>query len=256
MGLACAIECLRFGLHVRVGRCLTKATSAATGRMVICTPTHTLHTDRGQGHHAGPVLQGPGPARADVGALHGHGSPTGRPAGGCRLDHHHGALRPLARQLRPGLHPVYVLRWHHYSGVFKCIAAKSSSSKSTPPQAPTFSPHHTHHPARFKAVYSLSQRRLEEILEAHLELYGGKIERGVEFLGLEQSVENGPASEGGGKGVRVRLRDAGTGQESWVACKYLVGADGAHSAVRKSVGVAFEGAAYPEEFCLLDGRCE
>lgn len=108
----------------------------------------------------------------------------------------------------------------------------------------------------------LSQRRLEDILEAQLHLFGGKVERGVEFLeAVQPNPENddhGPASpnqeESQPKGVRVRLRDTATGRERWLACKYLVGADGAHSAVRKALGVPFEGAAYPEEFYLLDGR--
>lgn len=111
----------------------------------------------------------------------------------------------------------------------------------------------------------LSQRRLEDILEAQLHLFGGTVERGVEFLGCSDnsipenedaspSQENAKAAKGKGCGVRVRLRDTATGRERWVACQYLIGADGAHSAVRKALGVAFEGAAYPEEFFLLDGR--
>ena len=30
-----------------------------------------------------------------------------------------------------------------------------------------------------------------------------------------------------------------------VSCSYLIGADGAHSIVRKTLGLSFEGAAYP-----------
>ena len=120
----------------------------------------------------------------------------------------------------------------------------------------------------------LSQRRLEDILEAQLHLFRGTVERGVEFLGCQSSnPENENASpspspsqennataattgkgKANGGGVRVRLRDTATGRERWLACTYLVGADGAHSAVRKALGVAFDGAAYPEEFFLLDGR--
>lgn len=100
-------------------------------------------------------------------------------------------------------------------------------------------------------------------MEAQLELYGGKVERGVEFVELQQPLGDSGSSNSasgnggkGGKGVRVRLRDGATGRERWVACKYMVGADGAHSAVRKALGVSFEGSQYPEEFFLLDGRRE
>lgn len=84
----------------------------------------------------------------------------------------------------------------------------------------------------------------------------------MEFLGVEEEEEakhhsaSTPTESHNGKGVRARLRDTAMGQERWVTSKYLVGADGAHSAVRKSMGVAFEGSAYPEEFFLLDGKCE
>jgi len=111
----------------------------------------------------------------------------------------------------------------------------------------------------------LSQRRVEDILEAQLGLYGGKVERGVEFLEAQQELPSGTGdnanaatdtANSSGKGVRVRLRDGATGREKWVKCTYLVGADGAHSAVRKALGVAFDGSAYPEDFYLLDGRRE
>ena len=35
-------------------------------------------------------------------------------------------------------------------------------------------------------------------------------------------------------------------------CKYVVGCDGSHSIVRRAAGLAFDGAAYPQDFILAD----
>jgi pentachlorophenol monooxygenase len=45
---------------------------------------------------------------------------------------------------------------------------------------------------------------------------------------------------------------AGDGSEQRVRAAYLVGADGAHSAVRKGLGLTFEGAAFAEQYMLGD----
>ncbi len=52
-------------------------------------------------------------------------------------------------------------------------------------------------------------------------------------------------------GVSATLRHA-DGREESLRAGWLVGCDGAHSAVRHGLGVPFEGAAYPEEFILGD----
>ena len=51
-------------------------------------------------------------------------------------------------------------------------------------------------------------------------------------------------------GVTATLRDASGERE--VPARYLVGADGAHSLVRRVAGIPFEGTAYPEQFILAD----
>ena len=45
---------------------------------------------------------------------------------------------------------------------------------------------------------------------------------------------------------------AGDGGEQTVRAGYLIGADGAHSAVRKGLGLTFEGAAFEEQYMLGD----
>ncbi len=80
----------------------------------------------------------------------------------------------------------------------------------------------------------------ERILQARLEALGGAVQRGTELLSYRDE----------GDGVAATLRDASGERE--VRARYLVGADGAHSLVRRLAGIPFEGAAYPEQFILAD----
>ncbi|MFI8828669.1 FAD-dependent monooxygenase [Streptomyces sp. NPDC053431] len=97
-------------------------------------------------------------------------------------------------------------------------------------------------PYRFAA---LPQYETERILEEFLARFGTRIERRTELVGFEQDED----------GVTVRLLHAGGAgppAEEEVRCRYLVGCDGAHSAVRKGLGLSFEGGAFPEEYMLGD----
>jgi 2-polyprenyl-6-methoxyphenol hydroxylase-like FAD-dependent oxidoreductase len=87
---------------------------------------------------------------------------------------------------------------------------------------------------------ALPQYTTEALLTAHLEAYGGHVERGTELVGLEQDAD----------AVRARLRTP-DGTET-VQARYVVGCDGAHSRTRKALGLAFEGDAFPEEYMLAD----
>jgi 2-polyprenyl-6-methoxyphenol hydroxylase-like FAD-dependent oxidoreductase len=125
-------------------------------------------------------------------------------------------------------------------------------------------------PSRFKGAFMLSQRKLEDILEAQVELYGVEVERGVELLDLTQppaqgekdgetTQEAGPSSSSSSSSsnssqtlTTARLRDVQTGQERSLACKYVIGSDGSHSSVRKLLKIPFTGAPYEEDFLLLD----
>jgi len=87
---------------------------------------------------------------------------------------------------------------------------------------------------------ALPQNVTEGLLAERLRQVGGQVERGVELVGFDQDAD----------GVTVRLTGAAAEQTSRVA--YLVGADGAHSQVRKGLGLAFTGDAFPEEYMLGD----
>lgn len=91
----------------------------------------------------------------------------------------------------------------------------------------------------FPIMLGLEQYSTERLLTAHLLQNGGTIERGTELTAFTQSAD----------GVQVELRHAdGAGER--VAAQFLVGCDGAHSAVRHALALPFTGAAYPQDFML------
>jgi 2-polyprenyl-6-methoxyphenol hydroxylase-like FAD-dependent oxidoreductase len=88
------------------------------------------------------------------------------------------------------------------------------------------------------------QSDTEAVLGEALGALGGAVERGVSLAGFRQD----------GSGVTARLtrdEEALTARASW-----LVGCDGAHSAVRKALGLPFEGSTYEERFLLADLRVD
>ncbi|MFJ7175668.1 FAD-dependent monooxygenase [Streptomyces massasporeus] len=88
---------------------------------------------------------------------------------------------------------------------------------------------------------ALPQYDTERIIEEHLARFGTGIERGTELLGFTQDED----------GVVSRVVTA-SGVPQEVRSRFLVGCDGAHSIVRKGLGLAFEGGAFPEEYMLAD----
>lgn len=93
-------------------------------------------------------------------------------------------------------------------------------------------------PYRFAA---LPQYETERVLEEHLARHGTRIERGTELRSLTQDSD----------GVTSRLT-TGAGPEHEIRSRFLIGCDGAHSTVRKALGLGFGGGAFPEEYMLAD----
>ncbi|MBL8797516.1 MAG: FAD-dependent monooxygenase, partial [Planctomycetia bacterium] len=93
-------------------------------------------------------------------------------------------------------------------------------------------------PYRYPLI--LPQPETERILGARLARCGGVVERGVELQSYTADSD----------GVLAVLSTP-QGQES-VHCSYLVGCDGAHSTVRRGLGLPFEGGKFPVEFLLAD----
>ncbi|MEU4496648.1 FAD-dependent monooxygenase [Streptomyces sp. NPDC023998] len=88
---------------------------------------------------------------------------------------------------------------------------------------------------------ALPQYETERILDEFLTRYGTGIERGTELMSFAQDAD----------GVTSRLRTP-SGTEEELRTRFLVGCDGAHSIVRKGLGLTFEGGAFPEEYMLAD----
>ncbi len=87
---------------------------------------------------------------------------------------------------------------------------------------------------------ALPQYETERILTGYLTDHGVAVERGVALTSFAQDAQ----------AVTARLVGA-AGQET-VRARYLVGCDGAHSTVRKGLGLAFLGDAFPEQYMLGD----
>ncbi|MCP3753730.1 FAD-dependent monooxygenase [Streptomyces sp. TBY4] len=103
-------------------------------------------------------------------------------------------------------------------------------------------------PYRFAA---LPQYETERILEEHLAELGTVIERGTELLSFTQDGGGDGDGSGTGGGVTSLLRTASGGEEE-LRTRYLIGCDGAHSTVRKGLGLSYEGGAFAEEYMLAD----
>jgi 2-polyprenyl-6-methoxyphenol hydroxylase-like FAD-dependent oxidoreductase len=99
-------------------------------------------------------------------------------------------------------------------------------------------------PHRYNFMLSLPQSETEKILEDALGERGIRVERETELGGFEQDDT----------GVAVTLKT--TAQESSERFDYLAGCDGAHSAVRKALGLGFGGERYPDTWSLADIRMD
>jgi 2-polyprenyl-6-methoxyphenol hydroxylase-like FAD-dependent oxidoreductase len=96
-------------------------------------------------------------------------------------------------------------------------------------------------PSRYQFVLALPQNETEAILARRLEALGGGVRRGQEAVAVAQDDA----------GATVTLRDAG-GTTASVRARYVVGADGYHSAVRQSAGIGFSAGTYAQTFVLAD----
>jgi 2-polyprenyl-6-methoxyphenol hydroxylase-like FAD-dependent oxidoreductase len=89
-------------------------------------------------------------------------------------------------------------------------------------------------------LISMDEADTERVLEQRLEQLGGRVERSTQLLGFRVD------------GERVTATVQGPGGMSEIETRFLVGADGAHSTVRREAGIGFAGAAYLERFLLVD----
>ncbi len=91
-------------------------------------------------------------------------------------------------------------------------------------------------------VVLLPQYVTEELLIALLHTEGGVVERLKEVTELRQEAER----------VVVTVHNLQDDTSEELQARWLIGCDGAHSRVRKALGLAFEGSTYDEEVLLAD----
>jgi 2-polyprenyl-6-methoxyphenol hydroxylase-like FAD-dependent oxidoreductase len=77
----------------------------------------------------------------------------------------------------------------------------------------------------------VTQPGLEPILRRRAEQAGARVQDGTEIVGIDQDAD----------GVTATVKDVDTGKVQQIRANYLVGADGAHSAVRDLLKIPFEG---------------
>jgi len=102
----------------------------------------------------------------------------------------------------------------------------------------------THLPSAFQHMLMVPQSTTEAVLHDRLSTLGGEIHRSIAALGAR--------AEGDGATVRVGTAEG----ERSIHARYVVGADGMHSAIREAAGIGFKGAAYGESFVLADVKME
>ncbi|MCC2978056.1 FAD-dependent monooxygenase [Sphingomonas sp. PL-96] len=93
----------------------------------------------------------------------------------------------------------------------------------------------------FRFILMLPQAETESVLLDALDDAWLDVEREVAVTGLTLRPD----------GVEVAALDA-TGSATTLHARYVIGADGAHSAVRHALNLRFEGAPYPQNFLLGD----
>jgi 2-polyprenyl-6-methoxyphenol hydroxylase-like FAD-dependent oxidoreductase len=101
-----------------------------------------------------------------------------------------------------------------------------------------------HLPSAYRYLLMVPQDVTETILGARLTALGGMVHRGVTATAIERHE--------GGATATLATPDG----EGLVTARYVVGADGMHSLVRRFAGIAFEGSTYEESFVLADVKMQ
>jgi 2-polyprenyl-6-methoxyphenol hydroxylase-like FAD-dependent oxidoreductase len=99
-------------------------------------------------------------------------------------------------------------------------------------------------PGPYKFMLSLPQSDTEDLLEQALSERDITVERGTELVGFTQSAK------------RIDARLSANGTLSDLSADSIIGCDGAHSTVRKTLGLGFAGERYPETWSLADVRMD
>jgi 2-polyprenyl-6-methoxyphenol hydroxylase-like FAD-dependent oxidoreductase len=97
-----------------------------------------------------------------------------------------------------------------------------------------------HH--KYPFILALSQATTERLLAEALQEAGGKIERGVELIGCRNEAGT----------VQAELKQYSNDSRETAFAPWLLAADGAHSAARKTLDVDFPGSSFEKPWHLAD----
>jgi 3-(3-hydroxy-phenyl)propionate hydroxylase len=103
------------------------------------------------------------------------------------------------------------------------------------------------------ASWALPQRATEDLLRGRLTELGGHVERGVRLLALDKMDFSGDPANSSAVTAVLEHPD---GRVERCATPWLIGADGAGSAVRAQLGLSFAGATYENHWVLADAKIE
>ncbi|MEV8376147.1 FAD-dependent monooxygenase [Kribbella sp. NPDC056861] len=92
----------------------------------------------------------------------------------------------------------------------------------------------------YQFILMAPQAEVEELLLKDLARHGLTVERDTRLVSLEQTEDQVTAVLDG----------------STISCRYVVGADGSRSTVRSSLGLAFEGDQYAQQYLLADCKVD
>lgn len=96
----------------------------------------------------------------------------------------------------------------------------------------------------YQFILMAPQNEIEDLLLADLDRSALRVERHTELVSLQQTEDD----------VCAHVRCDGVLQT--IVCRHIVGADGAHSAVRKQLGLSFEGGKYAQNYLLADCKID
>lgn len=99
-------------------------------------------------------------------------------------------------------------------------------------------------PTHYPFVLTLQQYRTEAILAERLHALGGQVRRPYQVTGVSTDTDSAVVEVDGPDGHEV------------VRARFVVGADGTHSVVRKSARIEFVGGDYSQSFVLADARLD
>ena len=101
-------------------------------------------------------------------------------------------------------------------------------------------------PSGHPSLALFHQPTLEKSIRSAAERCGAELATGFELIRWEQDLD----------GVDAQIRDVDSGEVTALRAKWMIGADGASSEIRKALGGNFSGATFEEPWVVLDAKVD